>query len=89
MDDTGIIIVNWDNGVNSYVESGWWQPHCDGPKAATQLYGREGFGSVFPTLLKLPNPAQKRVDEVDGGFAHPHENQCPQEMYDCQMATFV
>ena len=89
VDDTGIIIVNWDNGVSSYVESGWWQPHCDGPKAATQLYGLEGFGSVFPTLLKLPNPAQERVDEVDGGFAHPRENQCPQEMYDHQMAHFV
>ncbi len=89
VDDTGIIIVNWDNGVTSYVESGWWQPHMDGPEAATQLYGTQGFGSVFPTLLKLPNVAKQRVDEVDGGFEHPREEHCAQKMYDAQMAYFI
>lgn len=32
VDDTGVMIVNWDNGTVSYIESGWWQPHTDGPK---------------------------------------------------------
>jgi predicted dehydrogenase len=89
VDDTGLILINWDNGVTSYVESGWWQPHMDGPEAATQLYGLKGFGSVFPTLLELPNLAEERVEKVDGGFTHPREQQCPQSMYDAQMAYFV
>ncbi len=27
VDDTDILIVNWNNGAVSYIESGWWQPH--------------------------------------------------------------
>ena len=89
VDDTGVMIVNWDNGTVSYIESGWWQPHTDGPEAATQLYGTQGFGSVFPTYLKLLNPAEQHVDEIDPGFPFPRNVQCPQEMYDNQMAYFV
>lgn len=55
VDDTGIIIVNWDNGTTSYIESGWRQPYSDGPQSSTQLYGTRGFGQLFPTRLLLPN----------------------------------
>jgi predicted dehydrogenase len=89
VDDTGIFIVNWDNGTTSYFESGWWQPHADGPEAATQLYGRRGLASLFPTHLSLPNPAKERVDRVDPGFPYPRAEHCQQSMYDAQMAYFV
>jgi predicted dehydrogenase len=26
VDDTGILMVNWEGGAVSYIESGWWQP---------------------------------------------------------------
>jgi predicted dehydrogenase len=83
VDDTGLLIVNWDNGAVSYIESGWWQPHADGPEAATQLYGRRGFGQLFPTRLELG----RRV--VDPGFPFPRKEHCPQSMYDAQMAHFI
>jgi len=89
VDDTGVIFINWDNGVTSFIESGWWQPHMDGPEAATQLYGTKGFGQVFPTRMEIPNPADERVDRMDGGFRFPREEHCPQDMYDRQMAHFV
>ncbi len=89
VDDTGVILVNWDNGAVSYIESGWWQPHMDGPEAATQLYGTKGFGSVFPTLMELPNRKTMQVTEVNPGFLHPRLVQCPQEMYDRQMDAFI
>jgi predicted dehydrogenase len=89
VDDTGVILVTWENGANSYIESGWWQPHMDGPEAATQLYGTRGFGEIFPTRLELPNPAAERVDRVDPGYPHPRPEHCPQAMYDQQMAYFV
>ncbi len=89
VDDTGVVIVGWDNGATSYIESGWWQPHTDGPEAATQLYGTKGFGEIFPTRLEIPNPEAERVDEIDGGFAFPRSEQCPQELYDRQMAYFI
>lgn len=55
VDAIGVIMINWDNGATSYVESGWYQPYVDGPQASTQLYGTKGFGQLFPTRLLLPN----------------------------------
>ena len=94
VDDTGLILINWENGVTSYVESGWWQPHADGPEAGTQLYGREGLAQLFPTGLRVPRgPAICGVagewDAVDPGFPFPRPEHCPQAMYDAQMAYFV
>ena len=89
VDDTGVIIVEWDNGTTSYIESGWWQPHMDGPEAATQLYGTQGFGQLFPTQLELPNAKTKKVEVVKSGFKFPRKEHCPQTMYDAQMAYFL
>jgi predicted dehydrogenase len=89
VDDTGVIIVEWDNGATSYIESGWWQPHADGPEAATQLYGTEGFGELFPTHLELSNKKEGKIDVVESGFEFPRKEHCPQSLYDAQMAYFV
>jgi predicted dehydrogenase len=89
VDDTGIVVVNWDDGATSYVESGWWQPHTDGPEASTQIYGTDGFGQVFPTYLELPNNRSSSVERVDPGFPAVRDPHCPQVMYDDQMAYFV
>jgi predicted dehydrogenase len=89
VDDTGMIIVEWDNGATSYIESGWWQPHMDGPEAATQLYGTRGFGQLFPTQLEIPNVKAQKVDLVPSGFEFPRQEHCPQSMYDAQMAYFI
>jgi predicted dehydrogenase len=83
VDDTGVIIVEWDNGTITYIESGWWQPHADGPEAATQLYGTKGFGQLFPTRLELG----KRI--VDPGFLFPRKEHCPQAIYNDQMLYFL
>ncbi|GIK36356.1 MAG: oxidoreductase [Chloroflexota bacterium] len=89
VDDTGVIWVNWDNGAVSYLESGWWQPHMDGPEAATQLYGTAGFGQIFPTRLLLPQAEQNQAEQVDPGFPSVRDPHCPQSMYDTQMAYFL
>jgi len=89
VDDTGVIIVEWDNGATSYFESGWWQPHADGPEAATQLYGTQGFGQVFPTKLELPNVQEQKIDVIDSGFPFPRESHAPQSLYDAQLKYFV
>jgi predicted dehydrogenase len=89
VDDTGVIIVEWDTGANSYIESGWWQPHADGPEAATQLYGTEGFGKLFPTRLELPNKNEERIDILESGFEFPRVEHCPQSLYDDQLKYFM
>jgi predicted dehydrogenase len=83
VDDTGILIVNWDNEAISYIESGWWQPHTDGPNAATQLYGDKAFGQLFPTYI------QDHQTKVDPGFTHPRMQHMPQSLYNDQMAYFI
>ncbi|HJS19754.1 MAG TPA: Gfo/Idh/MocA family oxidoreductase [Anaerolineales bacterium] len=89
VDDTGVILVEWENGATSYIESGWWQPHADGPEAATQLYGTQGFGQLFPTQLELPNVETQTLDTIESGLTFPRLDHCPQSMYDAQMAYFV
>ena len=89
VDDTGVIIVEWDNGATSYIESGWWQPHSDGPEAATQLYGLNGFGQLFPTNVELKNTKEEKVDVIESGFEYPRAEHCPQSLYDDQLKYFV
>jgi len=89
VDDTGVILVEWDNGATSYLESGWWQPHADGPEAATQLYGSLGFGQLFPTRLELPARSEGKLDVVDPGFSFPRAEHCPQSLYDDQLRYFT
>ena len=89
VDDTGLIIVEWDNGATSYIESGWWQPHADGPEAATQLYGAKGFGQLFPTRVELGNRRAERIDVLESGFEFPRAEHCPQSLYDAQLKYFV
>jgi predicted dehydrogenase len=89
VDDTGVIIIEWENGATSYIESGWWQPHADGPEAATQLYGTQGFGQLFPTRLELPNMKEEKIDVIDSGFTFPRESHAPQSLYDDQLKYFV
>ncbi|MCY3652748.1 MAG: Gfo/Idh/MocA family oxidoreductase [bacterium] len=51
VDDTAVLLIDWDNDTTSVVEAGWWQVQCDGPEAATRLHGTRAFGSLFPTLV--------------------------------------
>jgi len=89
VDDTGLIIVEWEGGATSYIESGWWQPHADGLEAATQLYGTRGFGQLFPTRLELPNEKEGKIEVIDSGFEFPRKEHCPQSLYDDQLRYFV
>jgi len=88
VDDTGVVIVEWDNGTTSYIETGWRQPHSDSPEAGAQLYGLEGFGSLFPTRLELPNKEERKIDVIEAGFAQQETHQ-PQNLYDDQLKYFI
>ena len=89
VDDTGVIIIKWDTGATSYIESGWWQPHMDGPESSTQLYGKTGFAQLFPTYLSLPNKAEQKIERIESGFPASRDPHCPQIMYDTQLAYFI
>ena len=86
VDDTGIIVITWDNGTESIIESGWWHPHMDGPEASTGLYGTKGYASLFPTFLKMKSgeTSQKIVPELPK-----REDHCDQVIYTRQMEHFI
>jgi predicted dehydrogenase len=48
VDDDGILLIGWSNGVNSVVESGWWQPHLSGLEADTEVFGTGGYARIWP-----------------------------------------
>jgi len=86
VDDSGIVIISWDNGTESIIESGWWQPHMDGPEAGTGLYGTEGYASVFPTFIKM------KMGGVPGKFDAKlpvRTEHCEQGMYTRQMEHYI
>ena len=86
VDDSGIIMINWDNGTTSIIESGWWHPHMDGPEAGTRLFGTRGYASVFPTLLKYEVDGEPKEFEVPMPVKTEH---CDQVIYDGQMEHFI
>ena len=47
VDDDAILLVSWSNGVNSIIESGWWQPHVAGLEAETEVYGTGGYARIW------------------------------------------
>ena len=55
VDDDGILLIGWSNGVNSVVESGWWQPHLGGLEADTEVYGTGGYARVWPPEEPAPD----------------------------------
>ncbi len=85
VDDTGLLVVRWDNGAVSVIESGWWQPHMDGPEASTQLFGTKGYARVFPTMAKFSQegkaPWMPRFPV--------RSDHCDQHIYDGQMEEFA
>jgi predicted dehydrogenase len=48
VDDDGILLISWENGTNSVVESGWWHAHKEGLEAETEVYGTAGYARIFP-----------------------------------------
>jgi predicted dehydrogenase len=47
VDDDGVLLITWSNGVSSVVESGWWQPHIGGLEADTEVFGTGGYARIW------------------------------------------
>ena len=86
VDDTGIIVITWDNDVTSVIESGWWHPYVEGPEAASRVWGTRGYASIFPTSIKTVDG--EKVDETIPTFPAKQEH-CDQAIYTRQMAHFI
>jgi predicted dehydrogenase len=54
VDDDGIVVVDWADGVRSSVEFGWWQPRLGGLEADTEVLGTAGHGRIWSMALPPP-----------------------------------
>lgn len=87
VDDSAILVITWDNGTESMIESGWWHPHMDGPEASSGLFGTKGYASLFPTFLKsTKGEEQSEIIKPDLPKKAEH---CDQTIYTNQMQYFV
>jgi predicted dehydrogenase len=73
VDDDGLILVDWDNGVRSLIEFGWWQPELGGLEAETKVFGTAGVGQIWPDFRSF-----------DRSYRH-----CDLPMYQAQVEDFV
>jgi len=76
VDDDGVVLIDWSNGVRSVVECGWWQPRLDGVEADTEVYGTGGYDRIWPNFTASSPPPE--------GYEH-----CSLPMYQTQMADFA
>jgi predicted dehydrogenase len=86
VDDTGIVVITWDNEVTSVVESGWWHPHVEGPEAACRIWGTKGYAGVFPTMVEEREGIEIRRENP---WFTPKQEHCDQAMYTRQMSHFI
>jgi predicted dehydrogenase len=47
VDDDCAVLIEWEGGARSVVESGWWQPHLGGHEADTEVYGSTGYRRIW------------------------------------------
>lgn len=88
VDDAATLMIVWENGVTSVVESGWWFPHIEGPEAATRILGTQGHASLFPTRVKLLAQRGGKAEMITPEMPHRLEH-CDPVMYRRQMDHFL
>jgi|YNPNPStandDraft_1061719.scaffolds.fasta_scaffold06497_7 predicted dehydrogenase len=86
VDDTAVVMIEWAGGAVSIIESGWWHPYMDGPEAATQVFGTQGYGRIFPAELHYHEGTAAGVFRP---LMPPRPEHCEQGMYDRQMESFL
>jgi predicted dehydrogenase len=71
VDDDGLVLVDWSNGVRSSIESGWWQPRLGGLEADTEVFATGGATRIWPPVpepgyehCSLPMYAAQMADFV-------------------------
>ena len=54
VDDDGLLIIDWNNGVRSLVEFGWWQSRLEGLEAETEVVGALEAAQIWPDFRLFP-----------------------------------
>jgi predicted dehydrogenase len=84
VDDTALLVIEFEGGVTSLVEAGWNHPFADGGEASTQIWGTRGYLRIFPTEARYR--AEQRWGTFTPAETEPHQSQA---MYEREVHHFV
>lgn len=86
LDDTATVLLEFEGGIASLIEAGWYHLFADGLEGYTQVYGTQGYARALPSELH---------SHVEGvwSLTHPRmperKQQCDMPMYQAQMDHFL
>lgn len=86
LDDTATLLLEFEGGIATLIEAGWYHLYADGLEGYTQVYGTKGYARALPSELHT---------YVEGVWSviHPEmparQQQCDMSMYQAQMDHFL
>jgi predicted dehydrogenase len=86
LDDTATLLLEFEGGIATLIEAGWYQLYADGLEGYTQVYGTKGYARALPSEL---HTHVEGVWSVIKPEMPPREQQCDLPMYQAQMDHFV
>lgn len=86
VEDGADVLVQWEDGSVSTLGAAWHLPYAEAPLAFTEVYGRDGYGQVYPAFVQVRT--EEGFVREDPGFQmnDPHPSQA---LYDRQMEYFI
>lgn len=87
VDDDAHVVIGWDSGAYSVIQSGWWQPKAPGPEAGTRLWGTKGYASLFPSIVEVNEHGVESIEQPEG--LPTKTEHCDQLIYDGQYREFA
>jgi predicted dehydrogenase len=86
LDDTAILLLEFEGGIAGLIEAGWYHLYADGLEGYTQVYGTKGYARALPSEL---HSYVEGVWSVTRPRMPERQQQCDMPMYQAQMDYFI
>lgn len=86
LDDTATVLLEFEGGIASLIEAGWYHHFADGLEGYTQVYGTQGYARALPAEL---HSHVEGVWSVTRPNMPARKQQCDMPMYQAQMDHFI
>ncbi len=86
VEDTALVIIEYDGGLTAVVEAGWHHLFAPSPHGAMELFGTQGYARTFPTELHRRARGAWNVERP--AAASPAEH-IQAAMYEAQIDRFL
>lgn len=86
VEDTAEVLIEWEDGSVSTLGAAWHLPYAAEPLAFTEVYGRDGYGQIYPAFAQLRTAEGFAREDPGFPMNDPHPSQA---LYDRQMEYFI